>query len=92
MSYQMKIPDEMRVKYIQRRQRDLEELKQAINTGNFEPFQRIGHQLKGNGATYGYEELGELGRRMEEAGNNKSQSEADECLSEFIRWIAAHAK
>jgi HPt (histidine-containing phosphotransfer) domain-containing protein len=92
MSYQMKIPDEMRVKYIERRQRDLEELKQAINAGNLEPFQRIGHQLKGNGATYGYEELGELGRRMEEAGNNKSTAEAEACLAEFIRWIAAHAK
>lgn len=92
MSYQMKIPDEMRAKYIERRQRDMEELKQALGAGNLEPFQRIGHQLKGNGATYGYEELGELGRRMEEAANGKSLPEAEDCLSELIRWISAHAK
>lgn len=92
MSYEMKIPDEMRAKYIERRRRDLEELKAAISAGNLEPFQRIGHQLKGNGATYGYEELGELGRRMEEAGNLKSVSSAEACLSEFIRWVSAHSK
>jgi HPt (histidine-containing phosphotransfer) domain-containing protein len=92
MSYQMKIPDEMRAKYIERRQRDLEELKQALGAGNLEPFQRIGHQLKGNGATYGYDELGELGRRMEEAGNAKDSSVAEECLSKFIRWISDHTK
>lgn len=92
MSYQMKIPEEMRAKYIERRQRDLEELKEALGAGSLEPFQRIGHQLKGNGATYGYEELGELGRRMEEAANSKSTSDAQDCLAEFIRWISAHAK
>jgi HPt (histidine-containing phosphotransfer) domain-containing protein len=92
MSYQMKIPDEMRAKYIERRQRDLEELKKALSAGGLEPFQRIGHQLKGNGATYGYDELGELGRRMEEAGNAKDRALAEDCLSEFIRWISVHAK
>lgn len=92
MSYQMKIPEEMRAKYIERRRRDLDELRQALDSGNMEPFQRIGHQLKGNGATYGYEELGELGRRMEEAGAAKSVSEAEACVSEFVQWVSSHTK
>lgn len=92
MSYQMKIPDEMRAKYIERRKRDLDELRQAMAADNLEPFQRIGHQLKGNGATYGYDELGELGRRMEEAGDQKNLADAGACLEELTRWIAAHAK
>lgn len=88
MSYIMNIPDEMRAKYIERRKRDLEELKQGFAAGSFDSFQRIGHQLKGNGATYGYEELGELGRRMEEAGLEKDRSKAEDCLLELIEWVS----
>ena len=91
MSYKMNIPDEMRAKYIERRRRDLEELTQASAQGNLEAFQRIGHQLKGNGATYGYEELGELGRRMEEAAEAGNKSGADACLAEFARWVGDHS-
>lgn len=92
MSYTMHIPDEMRAKYIERRKRDLEELKLAFSSGNLESFQRIGHQLKGNGATYGYEELGELGRRMEEAGSDKDKSKAETCLFELIDWVGKHSR
>jgi HPt (histidine-containing phosphotransfer) domain-containing protein len=90
MSFKMNIPDEMLKKYHERRKRDLEELTKAMASRDYEPFRRIGHQLKGNGATYGYEELGRLGQKMEEAGNGKNSVEAESCLAELTSWVASH--
>jgi HPt (histidine-containing phosphotransfer) domain-containing protein len=90
MPFKMNIPGEMLRKYHERRKRDLEELTKAVAAKDFEPFCRIGHQLKGNGATYGYEELGRLGQKMEEAGNEKNFAAAESCLAELISWVASH--
>lgn len=90
MSFKMNIPEEMLRKYHERRKRDLDELTKAMVSRDFEPFCRIGHQLKGNGATYGYEELGRLGQKMEDAGNEKNPAEAESCLAELRSWVAAH--
>lgn len=67
MSYAMNLPAEMKKKYIDRRAKDAVELGQALAAKNAEPFQRVGHQLKGNAVTFGYPELSDLGKEMEEA-------------------------
>ena len=90
MSFKMTIPDEMRKKYIERREKDMADLQEALAGSNLEPFKRIGHQLKGNGATYGYDELGELGHPMEEAAGSNQMDLARACLEELAGWIAAH--
>lgn len=81
------IPEEMRKRYVKRRAQDVEELSAALENGDFNPMQKTGHQLKGNGPTYGYEMLADLGRRMEDAAENRSMTEARECLFALKAWV-----
>ena len=90
MGYTMAIPDEMRKKYLERRKRDYEELARASEASDPAPFVRVGHQLKGNAITFGYQELADVGQRMEEAGQAADWSGARRCLAELEAWIAAH--
>jgi len=92
VSVAMTIPEEMRKKYLERRQRDINALIDAHGHGDFEIFVKVGHQLKGNAATFGYDELAVLGRRMEEAGESGSREEADSCLREFQDWLQKQPK
>lgn len=92
MAATMVIPEELRKKYLERRTKDLEELSAAADQGLLEPFKRIGHQLKGNGPTYGYGELGELGKKMEEAADHNEPEAARACLKEFQAWITKHVR
>ncbi len=85
--FAMKIPEEMRKKYTERRARDAELLTNALEAGELEPFGSVGHQLKGNAATFGYEPLAELGRKMEEAAETHSLSDAKQCLFSLRAWI-----
>lgn len=82
------IPEEVRVKYIERRKKDVESLKSALATHTFDEFKRIGHQLKGNAASFGYQELEKVAVQMEAAGERQDLQEAARQLHLFERWLA----
>lgn len=67
------ITNEMKERYLNRRQEELIELNNAIMEKNYEPAVRIGHILKGNGSTFGFNELSELGKDIEEAAENEDE-------------------
>jgi HPt (histidine-containing phosphotransfer) domain-containing protein len=87
MEFVMKIPDELRRKYTERRARDADDLSASLDAGQFDVLARIGHQLKGNASTYGYEELAELGRKMEHAAEDLLLKEARDCLFTLKAWV-----
>ena len=59
---------ELREKYIVRRWEDLEHCRGAIEKGDYALLTRIGHNLKGNAASYGFDQLGQIGAELEVAG------------------------
>jgi len=91
MEFAMKIPDEMRKKYTERRARDAEELARALEAGDFTVLEKVGHQLRGNAATFGYEPLAEIGRKMEMAAEKHCSQEAEECLFALKAWVQEQA-
>ena len=91
MDFEMTIPEEARVKYIERRKKDIESLRQALATNTFEEFKRIGHQLKGNAASFGYSDLEKVAIQMEAAGEKQDRHEASQQLSLFQQWFDKNA-
>jgi HPt (histidine-containing phosphotransfer) domain-containing protein len=87
MEFTMIISDELRQKYLARRARDAEDLAVSLEAGQFDVLARIGHQLKGNASTYGYEQLAELGRKMEHAAEEESLEGARGCLFTLKAWV-----
>ncbi|MFN3454065.1 MAG: Hpt domain-containing protein [Pseudobdellovibrio sp.] len=59
------LPTEILNTYLQRRQNDLEQLKQSLRERSVEAFNRIGHQIKGNAKSYGFDNLEPIGIEME---------------------------
>jgi HPt (histidine-containing phosphotransfer) domain-containing protein len=76
----MKIPDELIGKYIKRRFDELKNIESAFEKRDFHYIQKIGHQLKGNGAMFGFPSITEFGKELE--SHSKTQD------SEMIQsWI-----
>ena len=90
MSKNINIPEDARARYLERRKVDLEILRADVAGLTFEAFKRIGHQLKGNAASYGYPELEVVGIHMEDAGDRQDQKSASTCLENFAAWVTAH--
>ena len=55
--------------YLERRKRDLARLREALEQKDFATIQAIGHQIRGNAGNLGFDELGTMGERLEEAAS-----------------------
>lgn len=53
------------------RQKDIGLLETAIGESNFAEIQSIGHKLKGNAGSYGFDGLGQIGAGIETAAKEK---------------------
>jgi HPt (histidine-containing phosphotransfer) domain-containing protein len=82
------IPEEIRTKYLVRRQKDIETLRASINSRQLDDFKRIGHQLKGNAASFGYSELEKIAIAMETAAEKNDSFEAGKQLEAFEKWLS----
>jgi HPt (histidine-containing phosphotransfer) domain-containing protein len=54
-------------KFLARCRETVAELRGAVEARNLEAARRIGHSLFGTGSSYGFEEIGSLGREIERA-------------------------
>ncbi len=88
MSMEMVIPEEIRQNYLVRRQKDIETLKASVSAKSLEEFKRIGHQLKGNAASFGYGELEKIAIAMEVAAQKGDLFEASKQLELFEKWYS----
>jgi HPt (histidine-containing phosphotransfer) domain-containing protein len=82
------IPEEIREKYLLRRKNDIEALKLSQTKKSMDDFKRIGHQLKGNAASFGYFELEKIAISMEGAAVRGDTFEAGRQLQLFELWLA----
>lgn len=76
--------------YIDNRQRDVEALKDALMRNDFESIRILGHSMKGSGGGYGFDQITEFGRDIEQAAklNNAAiLSELTEKLSDYLARI-----
>lgn len=85
------IPEEIRANYLVRRKKDIETLKASISARSLEDFKRIGHQLKGNAASFGYNDLEKIAIAMETAAEKNDTFEANKQLELFEKWLSSHS-
>lgn len=85
----MEVPSEIMLKYIERRKRDLEDCLASFERHQYEDIERVGHQLKGNGATFGHPELSIIGKKLEEAAQVQDLENLQTALKEFSQWVRA---
>lgn len=83
----MEIPLKLKQNYIERRKNDLPLLQESIEKTDFNTLQRIGHQLKGNGLTFGFEELAQLGEKLEAAAKSQDAARSAQLAQELINAI-----
>jgi HPt (histidine-containing phosphotransfer) domain-containing protein len=73
-------------KYVQRRHEDLAACKQALTARDFPIIENVGHKMKGNGLTFGYPELAEIGKDMESSAVAKDIELVTNQVNAFEKW------
>lgn len=86
----MEVPDDIQARYMERRKKDLETCLLSLEKKNFSELEKVGHQLKGNGLTFGYSELSSIGTHLEQAAYSCNLTELEKALKDFSRWVNQH--
>ena len=75
--------NELRRGYLSSLNEKLSVLKDAAATQDYAAVVRLGHQLKGSGRSYGFPEISELGRRIEQVGLDHRAALLESIIAEF---------
>ncbi|HEX3345136.1 MAG TPA: response regulator, partial [Polyangiaceae bacterium] len=65
-------------KFFSNRERDVTTLRAALAGEDFETVARLGHNMRGNGVSYGFPEVSAIGKRLERAGQRRDARAAGE--------------
>lgn len=78
--------------YLERRSKEIEQMKEYISNNDLNGLVRIGHQLKGSAKSYGFEELGELGNQLEQVAQFEDMNKIEEVVSQITQKISDYKK
>ncbi len=83
----MELPLHILGRYIEHRKRDFQQCLYSLKRHQYKNIEKVGHQLKGNGATFGHPELSSIGKKLEEAAQEKDIDNLKESMKEFSDWV-----
>ena len=75
-------------RYVERRKVDLASCFKSLENSEFSFLQNIGHQLSGNGISFGLNELSRIGAELETAAQEKDLSKCKFLVEELSHQIA----
>jgi len=84
----MEIPPKLKQNYIRRRQEDIVNCEAALKNDDFKTIEVVGHQMKGNGLSFGFESIATLGQQLELAAKSKNKEELGILMSKFSEVVA----
>ena len=73
--------------YLEEVRREVGQLTGLLHADQLEDIRRIGHQLKGSGAGYGFARITELGAALEEAARTENRERIGTVAGEFTNYL-----
>ena len=73
--------------YLENRRHDLPRLATALTGGDWETIRVIGHNVKGTGAGYGFDEISRIGAALEAAAKAHDAAEIGARVDELTRYL-----
>ncbi len=79
--------------FLENRRKDLRTLRVAVGAQDFATLQTLGHRMKGDGGGYGFDDISEIGARLEIAAKQEDRPAAEHCVAEledFLNRVTVH--
>jgi HPt (histidine-containing phosphotransfer) domain-containing protein len=73
--------------FMDSRRKNIKELKEALQEDDFERIKQIGHDIKGAGGGYGFEEVTNLGKKLGEAADERKLSRIKELITKLENYL-----
>ena len=76
-------------RYLDRRDKDLSRMKEALTREDYDLIRRIGHNLRGSGAAYDLVRISILGEQIELAAQNHAAHDLEETITLLEGFLAS---
>jgi hypothetical protein len=73
--------------YLAKRQKEIQQYRQALESQDFDTIRMLGHKMKGTGAGYGFAELTSLGSALEQAALQRDSSSIRTKVDELATYV-----
>ena len=74
--------------FMKNRAKELETLRAALASGDFEQMRQLGHRMKGVGNSYGFEKVSLLGKQIEDGAKAGDRGGLEAQLAEYADYLA----
>ena len=75
--------------FMKNRGKELETLRAALAGGDFEQLRQIGHRMKGVGNSYGFEQVSQIGKTIEEHAKASDRTALETCIGEYADYLGS---
>jgi HPt (histidine-containing phosphotransfer) domain-containing protein len=76
------IPD-----FLTRKRADLEALKNALESSDFDTIAALGHKIKGEGGSFGFDAMTEIGATLEVSGKKGDSHSARQMVADLSAYL-----
>jgi len=73
--------------FLNNRRKDVISIHEALETCNFEAIRILGHRLMGDGGSYGFDVISEIGAALEQAATNKDSEKIHRYAGELSDYV-----
>ncbi len=74
--------------FLKNRHKDVDDIRRLLREGNMGEIRRLGHSMKGSGGGYGFDEISEIGRGMEEAAKDGNMEEIEKLNNRLAEYLS----
>ena len=74
--------------FLESRHKDIVNIRECLRDSNLKEAQRLGHGMKGAGGGYGFQEIGRIGKVIEEAANSGNTAEIEKALEMLGEYLS----
>ena len=76
--------------FLENRKKDITSIIDALTENDYETIRIIGHSMKGSGGGYGFDNISDIGRLLEQGAKTRNAIEIRKCverLSEYLERV-----
>lgn len=74
--------------FLRNRHKELETLRTALSGSDYAQLRHLGHRMKGVGHSYGFGEISQIGKRIEDAARGEDGAAIDACIAEYADYLS----
>ncbi|MGH8687273.1 MAG: Hpt domain-containing protein [Burkholderiales bacterium] len=74
--------------FFKNRQKEVDTLRTALATKDYDQLRHLGHRMKGVGNSYGFARVSEIGKLIEDGARAADPTAIDACIGEYAEYLS----